>query len=43
MKRLHEEYLESLKIKKEISRKNSIILSSDNPKFKPYMLHAHKR
>jgi len=43
MKRLHEEYLESLKIKKEISRKNGIILSSNNPNFKPYMLHAHKR
>lgn len=43
MKRLHKEYLESLKIKKEISRKNGIILSSNNPNFKPYMLHAHKR
>lgn len=36
-------YIENLKAKKKFERENYLLLNSNNPNFKPYMSHRHKR
>ena len=39
MKRIHELYMQNLKVRKEINKKNYIVLGGNNPNFKPKLYY----